>query len=633
MKFIAITTCILLISSLSFGQQFDTLDNVNISNNRYNLQPNASSGKDIQIIDMSRISKTTALSLDEILKFECGIEIQQRGPAGSQADVIIRGSTFQQVLILIDGIKMNDPITGHFAGYIPVAPGEIERIEVLKGPAAAIYGSEAVGGVIHIITKTFFKYRTNKQHNSTIQAGVGEYGLGTLNASTYLTGKKINFSAGALSNQTRGQRIRNNNRGYFYNNTFSASLSFPIAKNWNAAIRSSYDMRDFAAQNFYTTFGSDTATEKVSTLWNQARIQRQGKKSADQIDAAYKKTSDEYLYNSISVANKNKSEQFILNYLHNQNWKSINLSFGANFETKKIISNDRGNHRNNHVAAFAAATWHTGKFYFNPGFRLVNDQNYGTVFIPQLNMSYQFTNVTLRGGTGKAIRAADFTERYNNYNKTIVRGGSIGNPNLKAEESTHAELGADFRLKSFKAGITGFIRNQDDVIDFVPTPFAQIPRNQNLDTLGKFAYAQNVKWVKTQGIELYAAHSFMIAKKIKVNLQSAITWLDSKTSDSIPSFYILSHAKFLMQNNVQIKYKNWEILWQSVYKERNGTQAAAIKAVQGKAYWLNNARIEYTVNHLSVYLNVQNVGNISYSDLLGSRMPNRWASMGVKADF
>jgi iron complex outermembrane receptor protein len=142
-----------------------------------------------------------------------------------------------------------------------------------------------------------------------------------------------------------------------------------------------------------------------------------------------------------------------------------------------------------------------------------------------------------------------------------------------------------------------------------------------------------VKWVKTQGIELYASHSFMIAKKINVNLQTNITWLDSKTSDSIPSFYILSHAKFLMQNNVQIRYKNWEILWQSVYKERNGTQAAAIKAVQGKAYWLNNARIQYSVNHLSVFLNVQNVGNISYSDLLGSRMPNRWASMGVKADF
>ncbi len=633
MKSFFIASALTLFAFFSNAQQFDTLDNVNISNNRYSLQPNASSGKDIQIIDMSRISNTTALSIDEILKFECGIEIQQRGPAGSQADVIIRGSTFQQVLILIDGIKMNDPITGHFAGYIPVAPGEIERIEVLKGPAAAIYGSEAVGGVIHIITKTFFRFKQNPIHKTSIQTSIGEYGLSNVNASTYHTGNKINFSAGVLSNQTRGQRLRSNNLGYFYNNTFSASLGFKLGQNWYAALRSSYDMRDFAAQNFYTTFSSDTATEKVNTLWNQLRLRREGKNSADQFDAAYKKTSDEYLYNSISIANKNKSEQFILNYLHNENWKSINLSIGANFENKRIISNDRGNHSNNHFAAFAAATYHTGKFYVNPGVRLVNDQNYGTVFIPQLNLSYQLSKVTIRGGAGKAIRSADFTERFNNYNKTLVRGGSIGNPNLKAEESSHAELGADIRHHSFKAGITGFIRDQDDVIDFVPTPFSQIPRNLNLDTLGKFAYAQNVKWVKTKGLEIYLSKSINIGKSLKANIQSNLTWLDSETSDSIPSFYILSHAKLLWQNNIQIKYKKWEILWQSVYKERNSGQASAIKAVQGKAYWLNNARIQYTANTFSVFINVQNIGNIQYSDLLGSRMPNRWLSGGIKADF
>ncbi|HRF24346.1 MAG TPA: TonB-dependent receptor plug domain-containing protein, partial [Chitinophagaceae bacterium] len=90
-----------------------------------------------------------------------GVEVQQRGPQGSQSDIVLRGGTFQQVLVIIDGIKLNDPLTGHFNSYIPINTDEIERIEILKGAASAIYGSEAVGGVINIITKTFYRKNTD----------------------------------------------------------------------------------------------------------------------------------------------------------------------------------------------------------------------------------------------------------------------------------------------------------------------------------------------------------------------------------------------------------------------------------------------------------------------------------------
>jgi vitamin B12 transporter len=81
------------------------------------------------------------------------------GPMGTQSDFVLRGGTFQQVLVVLDGLRLNDPITGHFSSYVPITPGEIERIEVLKGASSAIYGSDAVGGVIHIITKTFGEKR------------------------------------------------------------------------------------------------------------------------------------------------------------------------------------------------------------------------------------------------------------------------------------------------------------------------------------------------------------------------------------------------------------------------------------------------------------------------------------------
>ena len=118
-------------------------------------QKASETGRSITVVDGSLFKQLPVFSIDELLKYVPGVEVQSRGPMGAQSDIVMRGGTFQQVLVLVDGIKLNDPITGHFSSYIPIAPSEIDRIEVLRGPAAAIYGAEAVGGVINVITKTF----------------------------------------------------------------------------------------------------------------------------------------------------------------------------------------------------------------------------------------------------------------------------------------------------------------------------------------------------------------------------------------------------------------------------------------------------------------------------------------------
>jgi iron complex outermembrane receptor protein len=121
------------------------------------------SGRNIFTIRAAQLKQLPAHSIDELLRYLPGVEVQQRGPQGSQSDIVLRGGTFQQVLVIIDGIKLNDPLTGHFNSYIPINTDEIERIEILKGAASAIYGSEAVGGVINIITKTFYLKNTDSK--------------------------------------------------------------------------------------------------------------------------------------------------------------------------------------------------------------------------------------------------------------------------------------------------------------------------------------------------------------------------------------------------------------------------------------------------------------------------------------
>src|SRR5206468_4278978 len=152
---------------------------------------------------------------DELLRYLPGIEVQSRGPMGAQSDIVLRGGTFQQVLIILDGIRLNDPNTGHFTSYIPIAPLEIERIEILKGASSAIYGSEAVGGVIHIITKTFASGIKTKKYEALAQVTGGQYDLFSVNAGGSYTNGKTSISGGLLSNNTSGQPQRGTN-GFVY---------------------------------------------------------------------------------------------------------------------------------------------------------------------------------------------------------------------------------------------------------------------------------------------------------------------------------------------------------------------------------------------------------------------------------
>ena len=627
------TIAIVFFAAVSRAQDVVNLDPISITTSRL-AQKLSETGRSITVIDGKMIEKLPANSLDELLKYTSSVEVQQRGPAGAQADFVIRGGTFQQVLVLLDGIKINDPLTGHFSAYLPIAPSQIERIEILKGPAAAIYGAEAIGGVINIISKIFAAYKKENSTHTNAAVAAGEYGYLGANAGFYKTSGKINFSLGALSNNATGQLLRNDNRGYFHTNTFSANAGVALATHWNLFLHSSYDDRDFAAQNFYTTFVSDTATEKVKTWWNHAKLRHSSSNSTDEIDAAYKKTSDHYLYNPVSTANENKSAATSLQYVHT---KTLSTSFFYNYgfsgEYKTIVSNDRGDHHNENAAVFGSFIFKKNNLSVNPGLRIVSDKNYGTQLLPQANITYKINTLSLKANAGRAIRSADFTERYNNYNKPFVANGTIGNPDLRAEKSWSYEAGADLLLPHFKIGAAYFYRNQHDVIDYVATPYAEIPRKINLSPTGTYAFAQNLKKVTTSGVEIELNYNHHFSANHALFINAAATFLHSVSPDAMPSFYIISHAKTLLQQTVVYNIKNFGISFTSIYKQRMPRQAAAIKASVAKDYWLVNTKLSYSYKIATAFIAVNNIGNIQYSDLLGSKMPGSWITAGLAVLF
>lgn len=615
------------------AQNVLSLDPLSITSSRIN-QKVSETGRSITVIEGKTIERLPVNSLDELLKYAASVEIQQRGPAGAQADIVVRGGTFQQVLVLMDGVKINDPITGHFSGYMPIVASQIERIEILRGPSAATYGSEAVGAVINIISKTFATFNKEKKLHGNAGLAAGEYGYLMAHAGVHKTNEKINYSVAAQTTNADGQLLRGNNRGYFNNHLFSANAAIVLNNKWKAMLQTSYDDRDFAAQNFYTTFTSDTAVERVRTFWSHAKLKREANKSSDEIDIAYKNTNDVYQFNPGANANDNTSGLLTLQYIHSKKISaSLFYNAGIMAEQRSIKSNDRGNHNNQHVAAFGSVTYKYKKLSFNPGVRVVSDKNYGVEILPQANILYRTGKLGLRANAGRAIRSADFTERYNNYNRTLVTGGSIGNPDLEAERSWSYEAGADLYLKNWKISAAWFYRDQNNVIDYVATPYADMPRKENLVPTGSYALAKNIKAVNTRGLELELSYQKKINEHSQLYVNAAATFLKSSSTDAVPSFYIISHARTLLQQSVVYNFKKLNVSFTSIYKERNRAQAPGINAFVSPSYWLVNVKTAYQINRFNVFVAVNNVGNIRYSDLLGSKMPQSWTTAGVNLYF
>ena len=597
-------------------------------------QQEKETGRNIVSIKGSSLQNLPISSIDELLKYLPGIETQQRGPAGTQSNIIIRGGTFQQVLVIIDGIRINDPLTGHFNSYIPLHPEDINRIEIIKGAASAIYGSDAIGGVVNIITNGL---QQKNQHKLSVGSKWGSYNSRSNNFWWGAQKEKWKLSVSSQQNKADGENLRGTT-GYYNNSFYAANFNYAFASNWKLHVLYANDNRDFNAQNFYTTFKIDTASEIVKSNWTQMGLSKQYTHKIVKFDVAYKNLSDRFRFNPAGSFNENKTSLFVgqgsVQFTHNPNHQIVT---GAQWIHKKIRSNDRGNHELTHGAAFLIATHKLPKYIFiNESLRIDWDQSYGWIIIPQVNGSWVNGNLTTRASFGKGVRDADFTERYNNYNKSIVTGGSIGNPFLQAEKSWSYELGADYRMGSnFKWGATAFLRNQNNLIDWTPTPYPMMPRQSNLVITGNYSLATNVSSVKTKGIETDLTYNKKWGEDYELNLSTGLVWLSSTSPDKTPSFYISSHARFLWNEQILFRANQLQLTINSVYKIRNAQTASAINAALSTNYFLVNSKFSYLTSKRkgNVFLEITNLTNTPYSDLLGAIMPSRWIAAGFQLNL
>ncbi len=627
---------VLGLCNITQAQEVETLDTlvvskeVVISSSRV-PQTAAGSGRNITTISAQMIEDTPAHTPDEMLRYIPGVEVQSRGAFGTQSDFSLRGSTFSQVLVLVDGMRINDPLTAHFNSNIPVAPDEIQRIEVLHGPAAAQYGADAMGGVINIITHTFGGQSNEKKTNARIKGGYGQNDLKMGRGGFYHSTQNYRISGGGMWHQSPGQELAND-----YNNRFniangSVSGGVKLNNNWDLALRTGYDYRDFNAKYFYTASPLDEATETISMWWNQMRLQRSTQNSITTIKGSFKRTKDEFIFNPQFPGNNHTTSRGALQlYQYRQLSDSWDLTYGAQLDNRMIRSNDRGDHSNWHYAGFAMVQWHpTNPMTLSGSIRMDHDDNYGTELMPQVSFSYQQEQWILRASGGRSVRAPSYTERFisTNLSGPLTEGRNIGNPWLKAERAWSGELGADlFLRKNVRFSATGFVRESTDLIDYALTNTAHIRNDDNLQSGGNYLYARNINNVTTAGVETELSMSKNLGNNWLFNSTMGYTFTDFFGDEDVASKYVSNYARHLVNGIVSVSYGPIEGSVSAVWKKREPSANENIGAFKSSVYSLWNVKLNYDITKgVSVGLQVDNVFNQDNQDVLGARMPERWA--------
>lgn len=637
-----IVTYSILTQSNETKAQYDTtriskvieLDEVEVVATLLN-QEALEAGRSITIISSNDIYSAPANSLDEIIRYSPCIEVQSRNLFGVQSDFSIRGGTFNQTLILIDGMRFNDPLTGHYSANIPLPFSEIDRIEIIRGPAASIYGPDAVGGVINIITKTFTPNADQQHLFSTGSILYGENNYQGYNAGVYLKENQLILSGGFMTNTSDGEKLPSGIHNFFDIKNATLSAAYQFTPQWYAAIRTAYEVNDFNSKNFYTELVSDTSQEKVIRSWNQIKINRTGAKSSTTFSGVFSQSIDSFSFFPGYPPNAHKTRYYNTFIHHSFELSSrIKLALGTQTDFRSIKSNDRGNHSDWHTGTFVNTVYKPWKsLSLSFGIRGDYDENFGFEIIPQVNASYSLNTIILRGSSGRSIRAADYTERYVSNNIDSLLGGrNLGNPELLAESSWQHDLGWDYYpYKHIKISVTGYYRHSKNMIDYVKTNESNIPNNQNLLPGQEYYYAQNIKTLSTTGleIELYLKKEFKNSSYLSFTGGYAL--LHSANTDTLLSKYIPSQAKHLLSGTILYSHKRFNISLHSTLKERETMFLESLNVKHDRIINVWNSRLDINLYRDILYANIQakNILDRTYYEVFGAKMPGRWIMAGI----
>ncbi|MBT31031.1 MAG: TonB-dependent receptor [Thalassobius sp.] len=589
-----------------YAQNIDTtstlLEELVITENRLQT-PFLESARSIEVLDAKKLKQLPVQSLPEALNYLPGIDVRQRGPVGVQADLSIRGSTFEQSLVLINGIKITDPQTGHHMLNLPVGFENIDEVVVLKGPAARIYGQNAFAGAINIITKI------PEQRSIYLSAFGGDFGTYNGTAAVALPGQKYGQYISFSRNASDGYR---ENTDYFINNVFYQSELKLASGKFN--IQFGYTDREFGANGFYSSPSATQQWEAVQTSLGSIAYEQKINRWTFKPRVYWRRNKDQYqfvrgkpeIYENFHTSNTLGAE------LQTTYESKLGVTgLGVELKNEDIESTNLGNWNRDNLGVFTEHKFTFGKLLVTPGVYFNWFSDFGWNAFPGVDASYQILNNTRAfASVGRSFRIPTYTDLY------YADPANLGNPDLEPESAVSYEAGFKYYLKGFYAQVSYFNRITDNQIDWV---------KNNADDPWQ---PQNFSEQTTQGVDISAEWDFNYLLSEDAFIQQislAYTYIDAQLSEreNVISRYVLENLKHQFIGGL-----NHKIIGNFSHQ----LKSRFIDRVSLPDYWLFDSRVNWhnASDNLDIYIEATNIFDKEYTEVSLVPMPGRWFRAGAK---
>ena len=567
--------------------------------------PLTQNSKTVQVITADQIRQTGVTHLIDLLQQVSGVDIKRRGAGATQADLSIRGGTFDQTLLLIDGVKLDDAQTGHHTLNFLPPPQMVERIEIIKGPAARVYGQNAFTGAINIVTKT----ETPKSITLDLQHG----NYDQTNGSVFLgnTKEKTSILGFMSKNTSDGYR---HNTDYDHNQYFIKSIfnrhKMPID------MIATYVGRKFGANGFYASPSAMDQYEETQASLISLSQRHSLENWIFKPKVYWRRGQDMYEYI------RNRPEIYRNLHITHKVGGALDVTVasdrgitgvGVDISRVSIRSNNLGNRSRKIINFFLEH-----RFYFfnnsvdiTPGITANYFSDFGTHSYPGLDLGWQInTKLRLYANTGATFRIPTFTDLFYSDKTTL------GNDNLKPEEANTQEIGIRFSKARVTAYLAYFSRKSKNLIDFV--------KNSN-DASIPFR-AENIQQVNTNGIDLELMHYIFfntLTHQFKINY----SYLENNLVNNGYNF-----SRYTINNDLKhhlVGSYNWPITQNLntyfVYKY--------VERTSGDAYTVVDASARWTVASFEISLYFNNIFNIDYWESNLVPMPKGNGLLGLRYSF
>ncbi|WP_411765970.1 TonB-dependent receptor plug domain-containing protein [Winogradskyella sp. A3E31] len=578
------------------------LDSIVITSARIDL-PFKENSRTINIITSEDIKNSAAITVADLLQQVAGVDIRRRGTGGSQADLYIRGGGFDQTLLLIDGIKMDDPQTGHHTLNAALPLEVIERIEIIKGPAARVFGQNAFTGAINIVTKK------NLNNSVSVNAEAGSFGQ--LNGSVTAGVEKSNSSHIIHAGKLTSEGYRNNsdydNSNYFLKSVFNKN-SQPIE------MIATFFERNFGAENFYTTNPSFNEYEETQNSLLGFTTEFKSDRFKIQPRVYWKRNQDMFLlrrneplfFRNFHISNKIGAEA------NASLTSNIGITgFGLDISKIYLRSNNLGNRQRFMATAFAEHRFSVAndKLDITPGVAITYFSDFKFNAFPGLDVGFDISErLKAYGNIGFTYRIPTYTDLYYSDPRTN------GNPDLEPEEAFSQEVGIKYVGTAFRASLAVFNRDAENLIDYIRP-----------NTTEEIFTATNITEVNTKGLEFDASYNFKISD-FNQTLAFGYAYLDDNILEQNEdlSRYSLNTLKHQYTTRLSTQlFKN--VRQNIVYKYAERTT--------GQTYNVWDASLVMKIQQLELSVTASNIFDADYIETGFTPMPPSNVLFGLRYGF